>query len=139
MLVVGGVFELIPIRTPLIPALPMAILLCAVAIAVEGNSITTRSGEVNLSTLGVTDSRVLNSICTLSAWRITLTCSSLLLALFASTGTGFDDTLFAGFASAEATGLEAAFDFVTGITAGFTAGAGAPGEGLLAVETPGVA
>src|SRR5208282_4206591 len=77
MLVVGGVLAFMPMRTPLTPALPTAILLCSVAIAVDGSSIAMRSGEVSFSTFGVTVSRVPISVCTASPCRTTLTRSSL--------------------------------------------------------------
>src|ERR1700726_3157876 len=74
-LVVGGVLPSKPMRTPLTPALPTGILFCAVAIVVAGNSTTTREGELNLLTFGVTASRGLISIWILSGLRTTFTFS----------------------------------------------------------------
>ena len=97
-----------PMRTPFTPALPTAILLCALAITVSGNSTSTRFGDFNALNFGVTGWEELISICTLSAPVTTFTFCSWLCC--------------AGFAAAS--GLE------DGIAAGFTAGAGAPGAGL---------
>src|SRR5580658_754377 len=118
-LVVGGVLPSIPMRTALTPALPTGILLCAVAMTVAGSSTTTRAGELSLSTFGVTASRELISMRTSSALRTTFTFCKVLFWLAAGAGTDFT-AAWAG----------AAAGFATGIVAGFTASAGAPGAGL---------
>ena len=43
-----------PMRIPLTPPLPTAILFCELATTVSGSSTTTRAGELSLLTRGVT-------------------------------------------------------------------------------------
>src|ERR1700736_1241165 len=114
-------------RTPFTPALPTGILLCELARTVSGSSTTTRSGEFNLLSLGVTDWVELISIWTLSGRGTTFTRCSWLCCAEAWTGLAAESDFAAG------TGLE------EGIAAGFTAGAGAPGAGLAFAGAPGVA
>src|SRR5882724_7099840 len=120
MLVVGGVLPSIPIRTPLTPALPTGILFCELATTVSGSSTTTRAGEFSLLTLGVTASLELISIWMLSEPCTTFTFWSWLLEAEA-------ETLGAEAVDAFAAGAWATAGLDPGMSAGFTAGAGAPG------------
>src|ERR1700686_2206951 len=132
-LVVGGVLPSMPIRTPFTPALPTEILFCALARTVSGSSTRTRSGDVNFVSLGVTAWVELISIWMPSPPGTTLTfCNWLCCAedwdVFVTettfgAGTGF-------VTGVAASGLE------DGITAGFPAGAAAPGAGLAFAGTP---
>ena len=72
-------------RTPLTPSLPTGILLCAPATTVSGSSTTTRAGDFNLLTLGVTASLVLISIWMPSAPCATFTFRSWLCEAEAET------------------------------------------------------
>src|SRR4029077_17725562 len=114
MLVVGGVFPSMPMRTPLTPALPTAMWFCEIATAVSGSSTRTRAGDASLLTLGFTARVELISIRIPSALGTTFTRWSWLCWPEAA----------AGVAAGAGAGLAA------GIVAGFTVGAGEPGAGF---------
>src|ERR1700719_424605 len=76
MRVVGCVWPSMPMRTPLTPAAPTAIWVCPVAMTVSGKSTTTRAGESNVLTFGVSVPLELISTRISSMPRTTLTRSS---------------------------------------------------------------